>query len=240
MKVSLRRLTKLARLALTPRYLKAALHGVFAAIEHEHALAALPEVRTVIDVGAHRGQFSLVARKRFPNAVLFAFEPQARARDKYRSAVGIAALPFAIGRTNGTTILNVPAYSGAASLLPLTQAQFSLFPETGSLSSEEVQVRRLSEVVRLENIARPSLLKLDVQGYELEILRDIGPKLAHIDYLIVEAGCVACYEGQPLIDEVREFLRANGFSIMFEHSPLVGADGTITQRDLVACRHGAR
>lgn len=230
----LRRAAKLAHLVRTPEYVRAAFNGVFAAIEHEAALNEILLLRTVIDIGAHRGQFSLVARRRFPHAAILAFEPQARARRKYRSVFGNSAqlFPYAIGRCSGSAVLNVPAYSGSASLLPISAAQFEMFPETGEISYEPVEVRRLDELVHLDRIARPSLLKIDVQGYELEILRAID--LSNIDNLIVEASCVECYEGQPLIGEVRQFLHDSGFVISAECNPLFGADGTLAQVDIVA------
>lgn len=236
MKITLRRAFKLARIASRPSYLRAALKGTIAAIEHEPAMRLMPQMKTVLDIGAHRGQFSLVSQAMFPQAAIHAFEPQPQACERYRRALGARATlyPFAIGPARGTASMHVPQYTGSASLLPLTHAQFALFPETGATHVEQVQMRRLSDLLPAEGIKRPSLLKIDVQGYELTVLRSIADYLPHIDYLIVEASCVECYDGQPLIEDIRQYLRHVGLSITSECNPLHGANGVLAQVDIVA------
>src|SRR4051794_29918701 len=77
------RLVKGVRLLRYPTLLRAfAKHRVSASLEH----SALPSKRyaTVVDIGAHTGQFSLLARYLYPEATIYAFEPLPEAAAKFR------------------------------------------------------------------------------------------------------------------------------------------------------------
>ena len=78
-----RKTLKALRLLQTPRYRWGLRHGVAATIEHHGALERL-DVKTVIDVGAHKGQFSLLALEIFPSARVYSFEPQTKPRERFQ------------------------------------------------------------------------------------------------------------------------------------------------------------
>jgi hypothetical protein len=58
------------------------------------------------------------------------------------------------------------------------------------------------------------LLKLDVQGFELEALRGAERVLASVDTVLTECSFVPFYSGQALFDEVRDFLHERGFRLV--------------------------
>jgi hypothetical protein len=70
----LRKTIKAARLLRTEIFRYGLRHGVAASIEHEGALSGLG-VRTVVDIGANLGQFSLLAPVLYHGARIYAFEP---------------------------------------------------------------------------------------------------------------------------------------------------------------------
>lgn len=76
-----------------------------------------------------------------------------------------------------------------------------------------VQRRRLAEVIELSRLPKPILLKLDVQGGELEVLKGAGTDLAEIEFIYCEASFVKLYEAQPLIGHIMDFLKPFGFSL---------------------------
>ena len=72
------------------------------------------------------------------------------------------------------------------------------------------------EVGRMDDrraLARPSLLKIDVQGFELEVLKGATGLLPEIDAVSVEASDVELYEGQALLGEIERFLDEAGFRV---------------------------
>jgi hypothetical protein len=80
------------------------------------------------------------------------------------------------------------------------------------------------------------LLKIDVQGAELSVLRGAEKTLESVDSIFVECSFVELYEGQALANEVIEFLAARGFSIAGVFGPAYDADGRCLQVDALFSR----
>jgi len=211
---ALRKVGKLARLSPRPNYLRALRHGVAAAVEHER----VPFDRhfaTVVDVGAGRGQFALVARRRYPSATLHCFEPLASAREKLVAVVGgdVRIYAIALGSTNTPAHFHVSDKGDSSSLLPITDRQVTAFPGTGEAGQIVVNRARLDEILTPQALTRPSLLKIDVQGYELEVLKGTEQVIHLIDDVLIECSFAELYAGQPLADEIVCYLRPKGFEL---------------------------
>jgi len=161
---------KLARIicAGNPQWLKAVFSGVAAGIEHRHVLPNLDTLRTVVDVGANHGQFALVVRHCSPEANVFSFEPLSGPAAKFRKVFQddsrVVLHQSAIGPETGTATMHVAAADDSSSLLPISNLQQHLFPGTGEVRTEKIQVGRLSDFLSAEDIKAPALLKLDVQA----------------------------------------------------------------------------
>lgn len=102
--------------------------------------------------------------------------------------------------------------SGMTSLLepePNALAFFNGFTNFGSIDRTiDVPTRRLDDL----ELAAPDLLKLDIQGAELTVLRHGIQKLASTLMIQVEVSFIPLYLGQPPVGEVDTWLRAQGFS----------------------------
>jgi len=149
--------------------------GVLLGIDHEAPLRSLGEFRMVIDLGANRGQFSLVAGKIFPTAFINAFEALPEPAEAFRNLFArdnrVTLHPYAIGRERGKEIIHVSFDDDSSSLLPIGKSQVKLFPRTGEKDVRKVSVLPLTDALDSEDITPPALLKIDAQGYELEVLR---------------------------------------------------------------------
>lgn len=193
-------------------------------------------VRTVIDVGANRGQFAAFSVRRFPGATIHCFEPLPGSAD--RLARWAATLPAervvlhraALGAADGRATMRVSNEDDSSSLLPFGARQQRL--GTFEVARADVEVRRLDRILRADEIARPCLLKIDVQGYELEVLRGAEGLLGRIDEILVECSFVPFYEGQALADEVIAYLRARGRDVRSQH-PSITDRGRILQADIL-------
>src|SRR5690606_17277750 len=106
----LRKARKALLLARVPDWRMALKHGVAASIEHDR-LPLSSEFRTVIDVGANRGQFALFASVRFPEANVYSFEPLAKPRRKMEALFGdsprMHIIAKAVGSEPGRASINV-------------------------------------------------------------------------------------------------------------------------------------
>lgn len=240
--ISWRRLRKVAALLRSRRFRRGLRHGVAAAIEHRH-LAALA-ARTVIDVGAHRGQFSLLALELFPAARVFAFEPLAGPRAHCCAALAgearLTVVPAALGRHAAERPMFVAACDDCSSLLPPAPETLHLMPQACQTDVETVRVLRLEDVITPDQLVRPALLKIDVQGFEGEVLEGVGQLLEHLDAVYLEASFRELYFSQPLAGELIAYLAERGFALDGVYNPLCDATGRALQADLDfrRVRHG--
>ena len=213
----LRKLRKLLRLVWTPPFRRALRLRVAAAVEH----AGVPfqhDFASVIDVGAHHGQFALFARHRFPHAQLFCFEPlpdaQQILRQVFTQAAQIEFFEVALGPDKTVAqAMHVSRLDDSSSLLPITRRYTTAFPGTEEATSISVPVTRLDDVLADPAPARPCLLKIDVQGYELEVLRGGEQTLRGVDEVFVECSFVELYTGQALAGELIAHLWSRGFKL---------------------------
>ncbi len=238
----LRRANKLQLLVPDATYRKGLKLGVAAAVEHEGAMRSVA-FTTLIDVGANIGQFSLLTRKLHPDATIHAFEPlSAMAATYERLFAGDAKTILhrcAAGTSAMTTQINVSNHPDSSSLLPISDRQSQLFPGTQKASVEEVRVERIDDVLPVDTLAGPILVKLDVQGFELEALKGMPRLLARASWVYVEVSFMTLYTGQPLANEIHAWLEANGFEMAGVYNPTFSDEGVNIQADLLFARSAA-
>jgi FkbM family methyltransferase len=215
------------------------MQGVAATTEHEDVVFPR-DYGTVIDVGANRGQFALFALHRFPRAQTFCFEPLPEAFQKLEQVVGrdsrVSIQQCAIGATEGALSLNVTRSDDSSSLLEPTDLQTHTFSNTDAISSVNVAVKRLDDVIDASSLSRPFLLKIDVQGFELEVIKGAQRLLSEDGDLVVESSFAELYANQALADEVVATLLSQGFRLRGIFSLTYGLDGAPLQGDFLFSR----
>jgi FkbM family methyltransferase len=183
-------------------------------VEHESILAGL-DSDLLIDVGANRGQFTLMTRVFHPRIPVHAFEPLPAEAAVYRRLLarrpGITLHEIALGAEEGEAQLHVSARPDSSSLLPIGELQTTLFPATGTIRTLRVLVKPLDSLPQVWANARRAILKLDVQGFELSVLRGARRALANCAYVYAECSHVPLYTGQALYPEVEAFLSSEAF-----------------------------
>lgn len=234
------KLQKLVACLSVPSYRTALLKsGVAAGVEHEPVLSSL-SCRSVLDIGANRGQFALAARRTLPDARIFAFEPlhepAARFRATFAGDQRTVLHEAAIGPESTDAAIHVSRRDDSSSLLPITATQSSIFPGTAEAGTTTVKVGPLSDFVTEAQIEPPALLKLDVQGYELEALKGSESLLHRFAYVYAECSFVELYEGQALADEVIAWLRERGFHLRGLYNPAQDKGGRVVQADFLFAR----
>jgi FkbM family methyltransferase len=223
---------KLARLAKSPEHWHSALKGVVPSVEHA-TVPFRPDLKTVLDIGASRGQFSLFAARRFPGSRIICFEPIPEAQKTLTAMLGSRAdiRPVAVGAEPGVAELYISAQDDSSSLLPIGDRQVAEFPGTGLARTIEAPIVALRDVIA-EGLEPPLLLKIDVQGLELEVLKGIGSGFDRIDEAFIECSFVELYEGQALADEVITYLLERGLRLAGIHGISYSLDGSALQADL--------
>lgn len=170
---------------------------------------------TVLDVGANTGQFAVACAKLFPNVWVCSFEPVPECFEELReniSSLGnVVAYPLALGESEGELSFHVNVYSHSSSALPLAEAHKEVFPEAQETRTTTVKVSTLDRVFVGAELPRPVLLKLDVQGYEAQVIRGGAETLKRVDYVVLEASFKPMYEGELLFMDIVRLMEEHGF-----------------------------
>ncbi len=201
----LAKLAKLARLARTPLFLKSVLrYRVAATTEHLDAIRYCAPV-ALLDVGANKRQFSLAVRALQRDAVIHAFEPLPAAGDRFAALFSgdsrVQLHRAAICAVDGAATFYVTDRADSSSLLKPGKGQKEAFG-VGGIEQMTVAAKPLEALVDLRELPHPLLLKIDVQGAELNVLKGIA-HLDEIDFIYVELSFVELYENQALFEDVR-------------------------------------
>lgn len=237
-KISLTKLKKLIRCLTVKPWRSPLRYGVAAAIEHDFFFESY-NFETVVDIGANTGQFSLVMKKNFPMANIIAFEPLRKpfltyskifAGDRYVKIFNSAIAPNA-----GVVEINVSNSCDSSSLLEISDLQDEIFPGTSAIGSENITTGPLDSFVSKEQIKGVSLLKLDVQGFELEALRGCNALLDLFDMVYCECSFLELYTGQALAPEIIKFMAREGFVLQGFNNVAYAKDGSTIQADFIFC-----
>jgi FkbM family methyltransferase len=175
-------------------------------------LGFLSETTRVLDFGANEGQWARRVRADGFVGELFSFEPSlsAYARLEQTASADPAwhTVHAALDDRTGSATLNVSANSYSSSMLPITPVHTSAAPDATYVATETVETTTL-DALDLTSVA--TYLKIDVQGYEPQVLGGAERLLDHVIAVEVEMSLVPLYEGQVLAVGVCELLRRRDF-----------------------------
>jgi FkbM family methyltransferase len=167
---------------------------------------------TVLDVGANIGQYASALRASGYRGAIVSCEPltdafehlhRRAARDPQWEAVRTA-----IGAAPGIAEINVSANSYSSSLLPMTRAHTDAAPGSEAIATETVPVTTVVDLVAQRGLDPDrTLLKIDTQGYEAQVLDGAGPLVGKLAAVSLELSFVPLYEGQQLFDDLVARLR---------------------------------
>lgn len=215
---------------------KALLQGTAPAFEHEALIRQIP-LTTLVDVGANRGQFSLLTRIFWPQCEIIAFEPLAVAAAKYKRLfkddARVRLIQAAVGAERSRASMHVSRRDDSSSLLAIGEEQLRFAPGTDEIRREMVDVGPLEVFITPGDISGVSLLKIDVQGYEDTVLAGAESLLSCFSYVYCELSFRKLYEGQKLAFEVIERLHGQQFKIHTVNNISVDADGVPVQADFL-------
>lgn len=201
-------------------------------------------IDTLIDVGANQGQFALSWKRFYPQCKIVSFEPVPETFVKLKANTSdqknIEVFNMGLGTTPGKLTIYKNGHSHASSFLKISGFQKEHIPKTRIELREEVDVTTLDVMLPTFGPLGKSVLKLDVQGYEREVLTGGGEVLARIDYVIIEMSFQPMYEGEVLFDGMNEFLKKMGFGIVAPLGFLQMNDLQIPQIDFLYKRNSVR
>ncbi len=157
-----------------------------------------------------------------------------------RKISNISTYNLALGSSSGCLAFYRNAYTHASSALQVSALQKHMVPQTACADEISVPVKRLDDLLPAIPFDAPVLLKMDVQGFEKEVLKGAFRSLRHIDYLLFETSFVPMYDGEPLFDEMHNFVKDLGFDFIAPVGFLQSDKLQIMQMDLLYQRHKER
>jgi FkbM family methyltransferase len=186
----------------------------------------------IVDGGAHRGHTVARFLELFPRASLVAFEPQAEAardlRARFPGDPRLTVHQAALAAEPGLLELARLSNDQASSLLPVSAHNRQIHGERLDVVARE----RVPAVPLRHAVSQPiDVLKLDLQGYELEALRGAGELLKDVQLILTEVEYLPLYAGQPLFSDIDLFLRGQGFRLFHLYSTWCHPSGQISSGD---------
>lgn len=197
-------------------------------------------IHTIIDIGANEGQFASKIKLIFPTAIIHCFEPLEQPynglEQNFKNDSTVHLYKFGLGASDEEKDIFVNNYSPSSSLLEMLDLHKDNFDFAKEVYPTRISVRRLDSFFGAK-IKRPVLLKIDVQGYEMFVLQGGQNTLQQADVLIIETSFYPLYAGQPLFEDIYDYLTTFGFRYIGNIEQLYSPhDNKVLQADAVFVR----
>jgi FkbM family methyltransferase len=169
-----------------------------------------------------------------PEVPVVAFEPIQAEAEIYRRVIsgfgGARLHEIALGDSAKVAKLHISRSADNSSLLASSPLQQQLFPGTQEIGTQEVSVMTLDNFIGEWKSYSRILLKIDVQGVELSVLKGATETLKRCTHVYVECSQVELYVGQALYRDVVDFLEQQGHKLQDRCNEIL-RDGKLIQAD---------
>jgi FkbM family methyltransferase len=175
------------------------------------------QINLVLDCGANDGGFGREIRDRGYDGFIVSFEPNPDAYERLlkliRGDERWTAYPIALGESNGISTLFINSIDVMSSIKELNE--FGRGTQAKVVKTKQVKISRLDSFMDDHpELPRNVYLKLDTQGFEMEILRGAGSKLTEISIVQAELSLIHSYKDEPDWLDVIGWLREREFELV--------------------------
>lgn len=198
-------------LLLNPQLLLQGLKGIYIPVIVQYEWLKDYNISTVIDVGAYVGNVSQALQYLFPAARIYAFDPieeNCKTIKEKDTRGKIIVENVAVSDKNGQAEFYINNYRPTSSLLPFENQFQTKFPLAEKV---EVKVINLDTYFKNIKIGEMALLKIDVQGNELQVLKGAKDLLKRVSIIHIETTMGNYYQNQHLFGDVYDLLVQSGF-----------------------------
>jgi FkbM family methyltransferase len=176
-------------------------------------------VNVIFDVGANSGQYTAGLRKAGYKGRIISFEPLSQPFSALKRKASGDPLwecrKYGLGEVDGKISINVAGNAGqSSSVLPMLKRHQDAYPPANYIGTEDVPIYRLDSVT--PEILQPTdvgFLKIDVQGFEKQVLAGSKSTLNRCIGMQLELSFLPLYEGSMLIPEALDLAYSLGFTL---------------------------
>ena len=197
------------------------------------------QIKSVIDVGANVGQFGIDIRRYGFEGQIISYEPVQKAfntlsltAQKYQPW---KVFQLGLGADESELSINVSGNAGlSSSILKMGTMHLDNFPDSATVSIEKIKISTIDQQLKILEIKPEEvMLKLDVQGYESEVLKGASQSISKIPLCYLEVSIIPMYEGEitflPIIMELSRF----GHEVIDIFRGTKSKDGQLLQIDIL-------
>lgn len=197
------------------------------------------KIAYVLDVGANVGQFGLDIRRHGFDGQIISFEPVSETFEILSETIKKHqpwnALQIGLGSKESEETINISGNAGlSTSLLPIGNLHLANFPESATVSTQIVRISTIDKQLELLGINPQNfLLKLDVQGYEAEVLSGSLESLSKISLCYLEVSIKPLYEGETTFLPILNMLSEAGHEVIDVFRGIRAKNGELLQLDIL-------
>jgi FkbM family methyltransferase len=184
----------------------------------------------VLDVGAFKGDWTRICLDIFPEATITCIEPQDSTQQELQKIAS---------KNSNVEIIQTLLGSSVRDSVPFKEIGSGSSVLSGGNKKVSRPMTTLDAMISDGLFDPPNLIKLDVQGYEIEVLNGWNIGFDRCKVIQIEISLIPIVQGAPLLHEVVSYLYGRGF-VMFDVDELIRApsDGAVWQIDAIFCRIG--
>ena len=185
----------------------------------------------ILDVGAYKGKFARLAISVFPESAIYLVEPLSEMSDKLEAFCKehkkSKYFDFAVGPQSGMQSLKVfkdLAWSGFMD---------EEIPQKEKRTPRMVEMWTIDSMIETRQIETPQLVKLDVQGFELEVLNGAQLLFGKTELFIIETALHNKHKNYPLIADIINYMNERGY-VVYDFAGFLRhrQDGSLIECDL--------
>jgi len=195
-------------------------------------------VKNVIDVGANVGEFTAIFAELFPEAQIYAFEPLPdcftelqQIAERYEK---VKIFNLALGNSEESCEFNKSSWAPASSLRSMGELHKQNYPHSARTEKVNVPIKQLDRVLEGINLSGNTLIKIDVQGFEDEVIKGGRDTIGKAKVLIIECSFKSLYENEPMFHGIYSLVHSLGFEYRGSIKQSVNKkDGSYLQADCI-------
>lgn len=197
------------------------------------------KINKIIDVGANEGQFGHFLRSLGYAGWIHSFEPVAEPFEKLSSLSASDDMwivhNYALGATSSEALINVSKHSSFSSILSPSDYALGRWENSHIDHQENIVIRTLDECGAKGMIAENDsvFLKMDTQGYDLEVFKGAQATLHQIKGILSELSLIAVYDGMPNYMQSLSTFQTAGFLVSGFYPITRNKDLTLNEVDCV-------